>query len=353
MEVEWIGHLGIPSGYGTASMHYVEELNNMVDLKCTTLDRNMYMYGWMEKLAEKKLDNPVKVTHAIPNEIPDSLGDACYTVFEFHQAPEEWERKLEDVHFVFTPSEYSKESLSTVCDKDKIKVINHGVSPEFNPYGGKVEFAKSRTIKWKNSLDMPSFKFLSVFEWVERKCPDRLIQAFCEEFDVEEDVCLILKTDHYATPVRRMIKKLAGNNNVYHFRQFVTDISNLYRGANAYISVGPEGWGETLSEAMACGMPTIGPNWSGTTEFMNSFNSFQIEPDDAIPIKYNKMEAIVKPWFTYQPPKIDSIRSNMRAVYEENCENIDAITRNAVQDMQEFTWEKATSKMVKYLEELR
>jgi glycosyltransferase involved in cell wall biosynthesis len=53
-----------------------------------------------------------------------------------------------------------------------------------------------------------------------------------------------------------------------------------YRAADAYVSPARgEGWGRPFMEAMACGKPVIGANWSGNAAFMTPDNSYLIDYD--------------------------------------------------------------------------
>jgi glycosyltransferase involved in cell wall biosynthesis len=351
MKLKWVGPVGTGSGYGIASINYIEALNSLgADMKVVSLDGTFFA-PWMSQTKKKDDEGRITIRHALP----DIPADVYYTVFEFDRAPEQWRPILEKARLVFTPSKFSKDSLSTICDEDKIKVIPHGIGEEFNPLGPKGEINLKPTEDWKEDMRLPSFKFLSVFEWVKRKCPERMIQAFREEFSPDEDVCLILKTYHHQKDVRKKIKQLAGDANIFHLRQKFEDMSVLYRSVDAYVSAtGGEGWGETLSEAMACGLPTIGCNNGGNMEFMDLFNSWISPSEGWQPIGYNNLEAIIKPWFKYRPPCVPSLRETMRNVYEAATKNTKihkGKINNAMKIGNKFTWEKAAKLMLKYLEE--
>lgn len=340
VKIKWVADFTANSGYGEAARQYCLALK-MINADLITDDvNNMFPRGfdWMADLSTKNDKGYFKVTHNIPR----VMSEGYYTVFEFEQAPEKWRRMLKDSKLVMTPSEYSKKSLSTVCDPLKIKVVNHGVNPKFTKHGKKVEFDK----------ELPRFKFLSVFEWVERKCMDRLLKAFTEEFVKEEDVCLILKGTHPVKPIALEINKYAKDANVYLMQGYVDDMSTLYRAADCYVSpTGGEGWGETLSEAMACGVPTIGTRSTGNLEFMNDSNSWLVQSSLEM-VGENWMSEMIRPWFYYNPPSVDSIRRAMRIVFEGG-DDVKARAKEGTKITSDFTWEKAAKRVVQFVEEIQ
>jgi len=89
----------------------------------------------------------------------------------------------------------------------------------------------------------------------------------------------------------------------------------LYKSVNAFVlpSRG-EGWGLPLAEAMSMGLPVIGTNWSGTTMFMNSNNSFLISVDALVPVETKDTSLEHHNWAS---PNQDSLRAHLRTVFEK------------------------------------
>ena len=342
VKIKWKADFCHNSGYSEASRQYCLALK-MLNADLITDDfNNMFPRGfdWMADLSCKNDSGYFTITHSIPH----GISEGYYTVFEFDQAPKYWEKILAKAKLVLTASEYSKNSLATVCDKNKIRVINHGVNPKFTKHGNKLEFNEN----------LPKFKFLSVFEWVERKCADRMIKAFTQAFKPTDDVCLILKAVHPFKPVALEINKIAKDYNVYLMQGYVDDMSTLYRAADCYLSpTGGEGWGETLSEAMACGVPTIGSRNGGNMEFMNDNNSFLVEVDDWTMVgEALGMTNLIKPWFKIKPPKIESIVEVMKTVYAGGDE-VKKRAKAGEKVGRDFTWEKAARKIIQHVEEVQ
>jgi len=353
------------SGYSVATRAYCTALRDAdVDLICDDFE-NVFpvSHSWMAETATKDDTGYFHICH----EIPVHRADAHYTVYEMDQAPAEWGPLLRRDKFIMTPSEYSKRSLSSICPPEKIHVVHHGIDPKFSPEGDKVEFellmgeqepdgepqqvdGQEFLVQIMKPKPLPKFKFLSVFEWVERKCGARLIKAFVEEFDKNEDVCLILKTYSNLEAITHVISDLVGDANVFLLKSYVDDMSTLYRAADGYISCSSgEGWGETLSEAMACGLPTIGSSNGGNMEFMNDKNSFIVPVEEWQIIGHNILEPLVEPWFKHRPPRIDGMKAAMRSVFNGG-RDVTSRVREAVKIREEFTWEKAAKQIIELVE---
>ena len=130
------------------------------------------------------------------------------------------------------------------------------------------------------------YVFLGVFlNGFHGKAPERMIEAFLNEFSNNHPVRLILRTDH---PTIRDLPKYVSatyhNSCIQILSSPIPDITSFYRGLNCYIScTAGEGFGRTMAEAMACGVPTIASNYSGNLEFMNNDNSWLVEVERLVP----------------------------------------------------------------------
>ena len=138
----------------------------------------------------------------------------------------------------------------------------------------------------RSQLGIPEdvFVFLFFFDFhshLERKNPGGLIRAFQQAFGGRKDVLLFIKSSHgslHRLALHRL-KKLARGSNVRIVNQVLPRamIYSLMTCADAYVSLHrSEGFGLTLSEAMACGKPVIATGYSGNMEFMTPENSFPV-----------------------------------------------------------------------------
>lgn len=343
MKINYIGQFGDITGYSVASAGYINSMLSLgVDVR-TESNNGRFIHEWMHRLSMKDNNDRITITHDLPNNMGNR--EVYYTVFEFNTIPDTWDRILRKCRLIFTPSEYSKKALSSKSvDPSIVKVIHHGIDPRFTPFGPKLDLVK------EGDSDLDGYTFLFVGEWVKRKNVETLLKAFKIAFKDNDNVNLVLKVRSHHKPVRYLIKK-HGNNNTYLLDGYVRDMSMLYRSCDCYVSACcGEGWGETMSEAMGCGLPVIAPLNSGNTEFMDEDTCIPVKFKESVPIKRNSMQGIIKPWFTYRPPDIYDLVDKMKWVYD-NQETGREIGKRASKKIADYTWEKATKKMLGHLDD--
>ncbi len=113
---------------------------------------------------------------------------------------------------------------------------------------------------------------------------------------------------------------------------------------------------------MACGLPVIGPLHSGLNDYLNDKNGYPVE-FDLVPLRKNArwlhengfynhlfLDGYVKEPF-WAECQLSSLRQAMRRAFEDRKE-LKAKSKEAVKTAKDFTWQKTTDKLVKYLEGL-
>jgi len=273
---------------------------------------------------EKELNEGFVILHQLPTVAPESDGFYCVT--EFETVPEEWWMPLNNCKVLFTQSEFCKEVFERIpgMDSSKIHVVGFPIDPSFSPTGINLKH-KIKNVKTGMYLQDYNFVFGSVFEWVCRKKPELMWEAFMREFPYKE------------YPNVGFVNKIGVPGGNYHdFRNWknfvpkdprimvlnknIDDMGDFYRSLDAYCSpTAGEGWGATLAEAMSCGIPTIGSNHSGNLDFMDKDNSYLVDVEDWSYVgndPTNMIPLIVKPNMRWKLPKIESIQKAMREVYE-------------------------------------
>jgi hypothetical protein len=177
--------------------------------------------------------------------------------------------------------------------------------------------------------DLAGFCFYSIFSFGERKGPDILLKAFCQEFSRKDDVCLFIHSlsmlqnlsqkkvslndwlDSFAPSQNRAPIFVTGN---YIYDAFLPAIIN-----NFDIFVLPtraEGFGLPILEAGACKIPSIVTGYSGVLEFADPSNSWLIDYElKDIPLQYLTYfkNYIGGKW---AEPSVEHLRSLMRYSYE-------------------------------------
>lgn len=241
-------------------------------------------------------------------------NNSCYIFankWEFYSLPSKWIEIINNIIVqVWVPSLYVKESyISSGIDKKIIKVISPGVNTTiFNPEAKPVEIETNK-----------AFKFLFIGKFIDRKGINILLEAYSEEFDENDNVCLIIKE----------IKR----NNIENYGQISSlnpelilytpmvedrDRAGLYKACNCFIyPYKTESTGEYILEAMACGIPVIttgNKNFSGL-EFCNEDTCFLINSE------WKKLENVTFDGleltgdiFSFEPDK-KHLKRIMRQVY--------------------------------------
>lgn len=305
-KLNFIGFIEGDTGYSTLSRALISLIKRTnVDIRVEDL-KGRPIRQFIE-LQRKDPKNRFQLLHQIPTVKPDA--DGFYTVTEFDQPTYGSISILENAELILTESEFCKDVFDKYSDAEK-HVINFPIDPQLKPTGP--------IYKFPEVIERYDFKFLSVFEWMSRKDPYTLVEAFVEEFDKDESVCLILRTWSKFESPRKWIAKLAQQHNVFIMPQNVPHMGPLYRACDAYVtSTLGEGFGHPIAEAMACGLKVIAPDSSGIREYANKKNALLIPTEEmtfkeAIGNHKNEIQHLIKPWFKCWKPDKEELKKLMR-----------------------------------------
>jgi glycosyltransferase involved in cell wall biosynthesis len=163
---------------------------------------------------------------------------------------------------------------------------NCGVQIPIYAFPQPVDIAEGDKIYEKFNLPgHKGFLFYSMFQWIERKNPRGLLEAYWKAFSGRNDVSLLLKTyrvgydkieyEKIQTDVARWKREM---HLVHYPRVYVTtklltheDVMRVHATGDAYISADHgEGWCRPLQEALLLGKPAITTARGGIHEYLNS-----------------------------------------------------------------------------------
>ena len=203
--------------------------------------------------------------------------DVARTMFETSSVPRAWLPRLLEVDEVWVPCEFNVETFQRGgMPADRLRVLPETIDFDL--------FDPERT-EPPVTAGTRGFRFLTNFDFTDRKGWDVLLDAWGDAFPADDDVCLVLKCLGLHVPeaeIRaRIDAHLAGRPTapIVLDTRFLpaADMPRLYAGADAFVLASRgEGWGRPWMEAMAMGLPTIGSRWSGTTMFMDDANSWLV-----------------------------------------------------------------------------
>ncbi|MCT2586582.1 FkbM family methyltransferase [Actinophytocola sp. S1-96] len=134
-------------------------------------------------------------------------------------------------------------------------------------------------------------RFLFVFDHnsiLDRKNPLAAITAFRTAFGDREDVRLVIKSingDRHPGDRERLRMAAAGDDRIELIEGYLSaeEVAKLFATADAYVSLHrSEGFGLTVAEAMAHGLPVVATDYGGTAEFLTA--------DTGWPVPYRLVE---------------------------------------------------------------
>lgn len=282
--VVWHSSFATPTGYSGSSCAFVLGL----DARGVQV-RPLYLYGTDrdEQLLMGQMHPRIKQLQARPvrldaPQVVYAPGDRFhknsgryrigFTMQEVDRLPAAWVEQANQMHEVWTPSAWGVEMFRASGIQRPIFAVPLGVdTSRFCP-------AAPRSCLSDYTI------FLSVFEWGLRKGWDILLRAYRAAFSPADPVLLLLKVDcrqPAANPLREMVQLLPDPSPpaglIYNQALTPSQLVELYRGSDCFVlPTRGEGWGMPVLEALACGIPAIATDWSGTTTFLNEQNGYPL-----------------------------------------------------------------------------
>jgi glycosyltransferase involved in cell wall biosynthesis len=337
-ELVWLAPFHNPSGYTSEAFAFVQALLPHVALQLcniSSIESRDFVDGLTPELLSV-LKSHLHDTVTADNKIvvfdfpaytfqrpPGAVYVIGRTMFETDSLPVAWVDACSRVDEVWVPSAFNKKTFQAAgVPHEKIRIVHAPVD---------TIFFDPATCSAQEITGKAGFNFLSMFEWSARKGWDVLLRAYFSEFTKEDNVCLYIKTYLLHTPdvdVQSIIQqkiltfatiqgfdmgKLPRYELITHQIPF-RDLPSFYKTFDCFVlpSRG-EGWGRPFSEAMSMGIPVIGTNWSGNTEFMNDDNSYLIPIEGLTEI--DDPEIPFYKGHHWAEPSIKGLRRIMREIF--------------------------------------
>lgn len=312
---------GGKDGYGIASDKVINGLKRLdVDIS-TTYDNQKVGILFHNPYSVLKMENPYRI---------------IYTMFESTKIPDDWKEYLDSADKVLVPSKWCQEVFK-----------KSGVESTVIPLGFDNQVFKyyERMNKRKANKD---FIFLHYNAFNIRKGFLELFKAFTQEFQKDEPVRLVLKTNLRSIPIP-INKAQYPNIDIIHEEMPEKDLVSLIQKSDCFVfpSRG-EGFGMTPLECMATGMPAIVPNAHGITEYFNPDYMYEVKVKEMCPGIYSryKNQDVGEMYVN----DVDDLRKQMRYVYEHQDEALEK-GRKASEYVKKWTFENTCIKLKGILEE--
>lgn len=199
-----------------------------------------------------------------------------YWAWELEVVPAEWRNGARYVNAVFVPSEFTRKAIAPLTSAPVI-VVPHPVTEKPAADGMRAKFGI------EDDAFLVSFIF-SAGSSINRKNPQAVIEAF-KIFQAHcANAFLLMKGS--GDPAKdaglaALYRSAEGNSRI----RIVTDklasseINGLIRDSDAYISLHrSEGFGLTVAEAIIHDTPVVTTGWSGTVDFCDPENTWNVAP---------------------------------------------------------------------------
>ena len=272
--------------------------------------------------------------------------------WEFGSIPKTWVEPLRrNVDQVWAPSTYVRDCyIESGVDASKVALVPQGVDP-------------SRFRPGLDPLHLPtekSFVFLFVGGTVRRKGIDLLLDAYCQSFGPDDDVCLVIKDIGMNSFYRGMnagntIRKLQANPACPEILYITDDLSardvpKLYAAANALVHpYRGEGFGLLVAEAMACGLPVIVTKGGACDDFCPEDLVYSVSAE-RVNFDFNE-ETVGQAWVL--EPDLDALKERLHQVVSQTEEGRLRGQKASDYIRTNFTWERAAWTAIEILEGLR
>jgi len=291
--VLWIGRMSFTGGYASITKNYLRAFSK-VGIKYASVDSLSLKFIGAANANFWKWNNTRKVFTSsedllvVVNEVPTDFDKVkvrgrvrligC-TLFETHSIPVDWLNYLDLVDEIWVPTQFNRETFCQAgVPKEKLRVV---------PYCLDTDFFDNK-IAPLNIPNVKNFVFLYVLSNLNRKDVGLLLGSYYKAFQKYNDVTLLIKIISKSPNVLKQIKESVRPEfdfndprlpqvTVMQDNLSMERMRRLYQACDAYVTTErAKGWDFPAMEAMAMGKPVISIDWSGSTEFLNSENSFLI-----------------------------------------------------------------------------
>lgn len=238
------------------------------------------------------------------------------TMYETDRIPASWQPLLIDMAEIWVPSAFNVETFMRSGIPGSLLHVLPGTI-DFDL------FAPETVEPWPFP-DEERFRFLTNFDFTDRKGWTILLDAWAQAFTPDDGVQLVLKCVSFHEGIGdiqgRIDAHLGGrttapivlNTDVLA----AADMPRLYAAADAYVlpSRG-EGWGRPYMEAMAMGLPTIASRWSGNLGFMHDGNSWLVDGKTEPVRSWHELPQAMWEGHKWFEPDVDALVVALRRLY--------------------------------------
>lgn len=358
MDILYSAYLGTNSSWSLVGRYTIRELVKLGHrVKASSTN------GWSEtpadvfSLSSTSLQDPVFLGYTVPSRLQHVGPKTRFLIYNYESSllPAGWASIInKNASLVLPASNYCRDVMrASGVNADKIKVFPYGVDTGIFRTGLPPRIPKDK------------FNFLYCAIPHARKGIDILFRAFLSEFRGVSDARLILKTNRsyskknkpvFVINVRDMLaeikSKLGGDNfpevMIIDDDLDAAEVAGIYNSAHAYVAPSrSEGFGMTLLEAMACGVPVIASAYSAHLDFINDTNAYMVGVSE-VPAPISMQYWQFQRGALIGEPDIEQLAYQMRTLYSKDGKDIDRINAG-LKTANEYTWAKSVKKLERHM----
>jgi glycosyltransferase involved in cell wall biosynthesis len=329
-KINYCGAIYEVSGYGEFARYFIYALNKAgadIGVEPIVISPQKLDYGKKSKVCERLLNKGGKAQINVINMIPplfkrykkSNAINVGFTMWEADRLPPIWTKLCNEMDAIMTPCKWNVEVFK-----------NSGVTVPIYHVPAGIDREEIPEKKYHNSK---TFRFYSIFQWLERKCPQGLVKAFMSEFTREDDVELVLKTyvrDKGQDNKRVLEQEIDRIRDEMKLKEkdhapirLITDLlsdkqmTELHQKSHCFVLPHRgEGWGMPHMSAMLHGRPVIATGYSGNMDFMNEDNSFLIDYQLTPCCNVGAFAPFYNGRMWWAEPNLAELASVMRYVYQ-------------------------------------
>lgn len=363
ISVKYVSSCKSPSGYGSAARQFIVALfvsgvNVTTESISQTPEQSDYGItgNIIKSLDNRDIDYQVNIIHLTPDLYPDYKEEGKYNIghlfWETDRLPVEWIKPCNEIDELWVASEKQIEMIK----RSGVTTPCYAFS---QPIDISLAYENIKPFKLNHPTD---FTFYSIFQWIPRKNPRGIIQAYWKEFEGNDEVTLFIKTYRitYINKEYQIIRedieqwrkalKQKHYPKIYLLHKVLTEkeMIRLHLTGDVFIqSSSGEGWSRPTQEAMLMGKPVISGNNGGITDVMTSKYYTKV--------KSNETDIVISseiPWYQQGMKwwELDEqdLRKQMKSLYEQKGESISNSTQQFIID--NFSFQTVGKQMKERLE---
>lgn len=293
LKIAYVGPWNYESGLGSASREMLCALRHTdVQMNCYPVTKPFHVHRLICPAFET-LDFQGRPDIAIIHLNPDSWNMLTeeqrgiirsakkrigYWVWETDTIPESWRQNLHSVDRIWAPSSYCADVFAAQTGLP-VDVVHHPVR-----LPARID-ANRESVLRRFGVDPRNRVILYIFDgasYVVRKNPEALIRAFAASGLAAQGWVLLLKTKHLhdrpivGTALADLAERTPGVL-IVEVSLHADEVTSLLAAADIYASPHcSEGFGLTVAEAMAVGVPVVVTDFAGTRDFVDAASGYPV-----------------------------------------------------------------------------